>query len=52
MKKEKEIQVKVRKPVAKKPTSVILSKKDKLERKRVKPRDLMKNLYNQTEQLS
>jgi hypothetical protein len=33
--------VKIRKPVAKKPTKVILSKKDKMKRKRIKRKELM-----------
>lgn len=44
MKKQKGAQIKIRKPIAKKPTQAILSKKDKMERKRVKPKDLAKQL--------
>jgi hypothetical protein len=38
---KKKTQIKIRKPIAKKPTKVILSKKDKMRRKRIKHRDLM-----------
>jgi len=38
---KKKTQIKIRKPVAKKPTQAIASKKDKLRRKRIKHRDLM-----------
>jgi hypothetical protein len=41
MMRRKKTQIKIRKPVAKKPTQVIWSKKDKQKRKRVKQRDLM-----------
>ena len=40
MKVKKKAQIKFRKPIAKKPTKVIWSKKDKLKRKRIKHRDL------------
>ncbi|MCI0454346.1 MAG: hypothetical protein L0Y68_05045 [Candidatus Dadabacteria bacterium] len=39
---EKREKVKIRKPVAKKPTKVILSKKDRMQRKRIKHKDLIK----------
>jgi hypothetical protein len=45
MKKEKRVQVKIRKPVPKKSGTVILSKKDRSKRKRVKSGELIKQLY-------
>ncbi len=45
MKLKKRMQIKIRKPIAKKPTKVILSKKDKLRGKRIKYRDLIDHLY-------
>lgn len=45
MKKEKKIQVKIRKPVPKKSGTVIQSKKDKSKRKRVKSSELLKRSY-------
>ncbi|HEY7535445.1 MAG TPA: hypothetical protein VH878_05825 [Thermodesulfobacteriota bacterium] len=41
---KKREQIKIRKPVAKKPTKVILSEKDKIKRKRIKYRDLVKQM--------
>jgi hypothetical protein len=46
MKKKKRTQIKIRKPVAKKPTEIIVSKKERLKRKRVKSKELMKRLYD------
>ncbi|HSE83033.1 MAG TPA: hypothetical protein VLB01_00630 [Thermodesulfobacteriota bacterium] len=45
MKKEKKIQVKIRKPVPKKAETIIHSKKDKLKSKRIKSGELIKQLY-------
>jgi len=42
---KKREQVKIRKPVAKKATRVILSKKDKMKRRRMKHRNLIKQTY-------
>jgi hypothetical protein len=38
---KKRARLKIRKPVAKRPTKVILSKKDRLKKKRIKHRELL-----------
>ncbi|GIW47954.1 MAG: hypothetical protein KatS3mg078_1831 [Deltaproteobacteria bacterium] len=45
MKTRERIWIKVRKPVPKKPTRIILSKKEKLSRKRIKHRELLKEVF-------